>query len=464
MIDDATLLRRYARENAEDAFAELVRRHLDLVYSAALRQLNGDTHLAADAAQLVFTDLARKAGSLIGHPVLAGWLFTSTRFAAAKLVRTEQRRRHREQAAHAMNEILPDAPPALDWTHASPLIDEALAGLNTTDRDAVLLRFFQGRAFADIGKRLNLSENAARMRVDRALDKLRGTLARHGITSTSAALATALASHAVASAPVALAATVTSAGLVSASGGLVATFVTLMSTSKLPLGVAGALAIAGGAGLVYQADANARLRETQSALQQQATALPGLRTEHEQLARAAAEVADLRHDDAEFARLAAEAEALRQVLAERQKAANAAAAAARTAALASATQGYAPPQPKRQSAPTYPSALRAAGVEGEVMIDVVVDSQGLVTSAKAASSKLKSPAGTLDESDPTTAVMREALEKAAIEAVNKWEFVPGVAQNRVVNTRLTIPIVFTLASARTAEPGDPRKAAERVWF
>jgi DNA-directed RNA polymerase specialized sigma24 family protein len=89
MNDDAELLRRYFEEGVDAAFAELVRRHVDLVYSAALRQVNGDTHLAADATQIVFSDLARKAGAPVGHQVLAGWLFTSTRFAAAKLVRGE---------------------------------------------------------------------------------------------------------------------------------------------------------------------------------------------------------------------------------------------------------------------------------------------------------------------------------------------------------------------------------------
>lgn len=463
MIDDATLLRRYARESAEDAFAELVRRHLDLVYSAALRQLNGDTHLAADAAQIVFADLARKAGALANRPVLAGWLFTSTRFAAAKLVRTEQRRRHREQAAHAMNEILHDSPPALDWIHASPLLDEALAELNAADRDAVLLRFFQGRAFAEIGTRLNLTENAARMRVDRALDKLRSRLARHGVTSTAAALATALATHAVASSPAALAATVTSAGLASAGGsGLVATVFTLMSTSKLPLGIASALVVAGGAGLVFQADANARLRAELSALLSQTQALPELRAAQARLARDATEAADLARDDAEFARLAAEAEALRTTLAERQRAASAA-AAARTTPPAGSRPGFSSPQPKRQSAPVYPSALRAAGVEGEVVVELIVNTQGAVVEAKARSSKLTSASHAIDDADPETATLRTDLEKAAVDAVNKWEFVPGTANYRIVNTRLAIPIVFALSTPRPLDANDS-KTAEAVWF
>src|SRR2546423_15188089 len=102
MIDDATLLRRYAATRAGDDFAELVRRHLNLVYSAALRQVNGDAHLAQDVTQLVFADLARKAATVANHRVLAGWLFTSTRFAAAKAVRGEQRRQAREAEAHLL--------------------------------------------------------------------------------------------------------------------------------------------------------------------------------------------------------------------------------------------------------------------------------------------------------------------------------------------------------------------------
>src|SRR5690242_2139028 len=102
MNDDAELLRQYAEDHAEEAFAEIVRRHVDFVYSAALRQVNGDAHLARDVTQLVFAALARKASKLAGHRVLAGWLFVSTRFAAAKLVRAERRRHARELEAHIM--------------------------------------------------------------------------------------------------------------------------------------------------------------------------------------------------------------------------------------------------------------------------------------------------------------------------------------------------------------------------
>src|SRR6266567_1895126 len=106
MPDDAQLLQRYAREKSEPAFTELVRRYLDLVYSAALRQVGGDAHGAKDVSQVVFTVLARKASSLTRHPVLTGWLYTATQHAAAKTLRTESRRRAREQKAHLMQQLL----------------------------------------------------------------------------------------------------------------------------------------------------------------------------------------------------------------------------------------------------------------------------------------------------------------------------------------------------------------------
>jgi RNA polymerase sigma factor (sigma-70 family) len=104
-MTDSELLRRFAEEHFEEAFAELVSRRLALVYSAALRQVGGDAHRAEDVTQEVFIDLARKARSLSRHPALIGWLYTSTHFAAAKLIRTEQRRARREQEAIAMHTI-----------------------------------------------------------------------------------------------------------------------------------------------------------------------------------------------------------------------------------------------------------------------------------------------------------------------------------------------------------------------
>src|SRR5208283_2361314 len=128
MTPDSELLRRYADTHSEEAFAELVRRHVNLVYSTALRQVNGDAHLAQDVAQTVFTDLARKAASLARRATLTGWLYTSAHFAAAKIARTENRRRDREEKF--MREPIPETAPEPDWQKLRPVLDEAMHQLN----------------------------------------------------------------------------------------------------------------------------------------------------------------------------------------------------------------------------------------------------------------------------------------------------------------------------------------------
>jgi RNA polymerase sigma factor (sigma-70 family) len=254
MIGDAELLRCYAEEKSEYAFAELVRRHIDLVYFTAVRQV-GDAHCAEEVAQAVFTDLARKAATLWRRPVLASWLHTSTRFAAAKARRTEERRQRHEQEAATMNALHRDEAAAADWERLRPLIDDVVHELNDRDREAVLLRFFEGRPFADIGVTLGLSEDAARMRVDRALSKLHALLVQRGVTSTAAALGAVLANQAAVAAPSALAATITGAALTGAavaSGSAAASWIGFMSTTKFTSGVAtAAILLALGAG-VYE--------------------------------------------------------------------------------------------------------------------------------------------------------------------------------------------------------------------
>jgi RNA polymerase sigma factor (sigma-70 family) len=255
MPDDSELLRRYADDHSEEAFGELVRRHLGLVYNAALRQC-GDPHLAEDAAQNVFSDLARKARPLSSRPVLAGWLYTSARFAALRVARTEGRRRAREYEAHAMMELLDGAEPSADWDRLRPVIDEALQGLGEGEREAVLLRYFEKRPFAEIGRLFAVTEDAARMRVERALEKMRGTLERNGVTSTGAALGAALATQADAAPPSIVIAKIAAAAM---AAGSKAAATTLMTLTKLQIGVAGALAVLGAAGLALQHRANARL-------------------------------------------------------------------------------------------------------------------------------------------------------------------------------------------------------------
>ncbi len=205
MNDDAILLRRYVVEGSECAFAELVNRKAGLVYSAALRQVDGDTLLAQDVAQTVFIDLARKARPLAERPELTSWLHTSTRFAALKAVRERCRRQIREWEAQAMQDIERDSGRDAEWEQVRPLIDEAVGELPETDRSALLLRYFEGQSFAAIGTKLGLAENSARMRAERALDKLRVVLAGKGVASTAIALGLALPAHAAAAAPAGLA-------------------------------------------------------------------------------------------------------------------------------------------------------------------------------------------------------------------------------------------------------------------
>ena len=236
-MTDGELLRRYVRDRSEPAFGELVQRHINLVYSAALRQVNGDTHLAEDVTQSVFADLARKAARLIRHTSLMGWLYTSTRFVATNVRRTEQRRSIREREAHAMNAIISSTEPEPDWALIRPLLDEAMHLLDEQDREAVLLRHFENRSYAEIGARFDLTENAARMRVERALEKLHGTFTKHGVTSTAMAMAGLLTANAVGAAPAHLATKVARAALAGAAtaGGLSGVLAYLLAASKIKL-------------------------------------------------------------------------------------------------------------------------------------------------------------------------------------------------------------------------------------
>jgi len=242
MQDDIELLRQYAQAGAEAAFTELVQRHVNLVCSAALRRVGGDAHLAEDVTQQVFAALARQASPLSQRATLTGWLYTTARFAAARVIRAERRRQAREQEAYIMQE---DSTPDPDWDRLRPVLDQAMDRLNEREREVLLLRFFEGRAFAQMAARLSLTEDAARMRTDRALEKLRPLLARLGVNSTSAAVALMLGSQAVTAAPAGL--TVTIAGnSLAASGGVTGTasyFLQIMSTSKLTFVAAAAFAL-----------------------------------------------------------------------------------------------------------------------------------------------------------------------------------------------------------------------------
>jgi uncharacterized protein (TIGR03435 family) len=207
-LDDNTLLRQYAEQNSEAAFAALVARHVDKVYSVALRHTR-NAHAAEEITQAVFVILAKKSGRLGGKVILSGWLYETARLTALTYIRSEIRRARREQEAHmqtALNENESEA-----WPHIAPLLDDALAGLSAADRHAVVLRYFDGKSLGEVGAALGASEDAAKKRVTRAVEKLRGFFTKRGVTLTATILTAAISANSVQAAPLGLATTVAAA-------------------------------------------------------------------------------------------------------------------------------------------------------------------------------------------------------------------------------------------------------------
>lgn len=262
MSDDLDHLRDYAATGAEDSFAIVVRLYLPLVYGAAVRRVGGDVHCAQDVSQLVFTALAKNARPLARHPDLAGWLFTTTRFIAAKTLRGERRRVIREQAAGVTADTMSPglSPGEPDALHA--VVDDLLSELRQDDRQVILLRFHRGLRLGAIGARLGKSENAVQKRLDRALDQLRDKLKRRGITSTATAVAAMLEQQAAIALPSGLAAAALAAGLAGSAttGGLLAGS-GLVAVSKLQTVLAATAAVALGGALAWQTRENHALRQ-----------------------------------------------------------------------------------------------------------------------------------------------------------------------------------------------------------
>ena len=242
---DPQLLRTYAESRSEAAFAELVRRHVDFVYSAALRMVC-DSHLAEDVTQGVFVAFAKNAAQLTNRRVLSGWLHRTAQNIAAQTVRTIERRRAREQEAVAMNELLSDEPETV-WEHIAPQLDEALCELNEGDRDALLLRYFERKSAREMAQTLGTTEDAAQKRVSRAVERLREFFAKRCITSTSAILTAVITGQAVTKAPEGLAAIITGSSLASAAAGAGTGFTIFkfMGMTKLKVGLVGAIVAAG---------------------------------------------------------------------------------------------------------------------------------------------------------------------------------------------------------------------------
>ncbi|HVU23373.1 MAG TPA: sigma-70 family RNA polymerase sigma factor [Opitutus sp.] len=200
MNDDAALLRAFAHDGSQAAFAELVRRHVGLVYAAAMRRTGGDTHVSVEVTQQVFGWLARQAKELTTEPALGPWLHAATRPAAVKAMLAEERRRARDFTAGETG-----AAEDADWGRLRPLIDDVIDELPAADRAALVARFFERRQFAELGAVLGVPEETARGQTDHALEALREALGRRGVASTGAALAAVVSGQPVVSAPAGLA-------------------------------------------------------------------------------------------------------------------------------------------------------------------------------------------------------------------------------------------------------------------
>ena len=287
MTDDMELLQEYARRNSEQAFAALVSRHINLVYSVALRQ-TGDAHLAEEITQTVFIILARKASSLGSKTILSGWLCRTARYASANALTMQRRRQNREQEAH-MQSVL-NEPESDAWIRISPLLDGALEHLGEKDHNAIVLRFFEGKDLKQIGAAMGTGEDAAKMRVHRALEKLRGYLTKRGVALPAAALTAAISSNSVQAAPVGLAASISTIAIASTAGSGVATITILkiMSMTKLKVGIITAVVAAGiTIPLVIQQQTQTKLKAANESLRRETERADQLAAENEALAKGA---------------------------------------------------------------------------------------------------------------------------------------------------------------------------------
>jgi len=284
MTESQRLLADFVKSGSEPAFRELLTRYINLVYSAAVRLVGGDTHLAQDVAQTVFVDLATMARTLPRDLMLGGWLHHHTILVAATIMRGERRRHLRERQAVEMNAVQDHSDTNL--ARIAPILDEAIDKLKAEDRKAILLRFFDQLDFRSVGETLGSSEEAARKRVARALEKLHIFLERRGVTFSAAALGSALAADAVTAAPVGLAATIVGTALASAAmgGGTPLTLLKLMSMTKLKLGIISTIAVAAVAvPVLVQNQSAAKVREENQSLRQQVDQVAQLEADNQRL-------------------------------------------------------------------------------------------------------------------------------------------------------------------------------------
>ncbi len=245
---DIQLIRQFSQNDDPAAFSQLVERYMDVAYSAAITYLGKDD-LAHDACQLTFVELSKKARHLPEKVKLGGWIYITARNLSRKIQRTEIRRQQREQKYVDQMETQPTT--EADWSRLAPDIHEALERLKDTEREAIILRYFQGKSLAEVGEALGVSTDAARMRVKRALDGLNGRLTKKGITSTATALAAALPAHASLTAPTGMAASISTtvlanAGTTIATTTLIGAIIAIMNAKALLITAVAATVVLGG--------------------------------------------------------------------------------------------------------------------------------------------------------------------------------------------------------------------------
>ena len=268
--NDIDLIGQFAREQSQDAFTELVNRHLGLVYSAALRQVRSP-HLAEDIAQSVFTNLARHAAKLSPDTNLTAWLYRATRNAAIDVIRSEARRQAREQLSLQMSAINDNDSPA-DWSHIEPHLDEAMDALDDADRTAILMRYFEKKSLSEVGTALGASEDAAQKRVSRAVERLREFLAKRKVAVGATGLVALLSANAVQAVPavfattVATGAVIASATLSTSTAATTTIAIAMTTTQKVLVAVLLTGAVAAG---VYEGLQASHYRERVKALEQQ---------------------------------------------------------------------------------------------------------------------------------------------------------------------------------------------------
>jgi uncharacterized protein (TIGR03435 family) len=252
-VNDMELVREFARDNSEAAFTELVRRHLNLVYSVA-RRCTGSDGDAHDVAQAVFIILARKAAGLREKTLLTGWLYETTRFAAARLLRTNARRHAREQEAY-MQSTLNEADTAAIWEKLSPHLETAMGRLNAADRALLVLRFYENKTGPEAAALLGIPENTAHKRVTRAIEKLRKVFAQRGVTLTATAIAGAVSANSVQAAPVALVKTISAIAVAKGAAATTSTLTLVKGALKIMAWAKVKTAVVIGAGFLIVAGA-----------------------------------------------------------------------------------------------------------------------------------------------------------------------------------------------------------------